>query len=99
MSQPSILISRLKISRHKVSMSQHSALCQDSGVRRCVTNKAECTRDRGTLLRVTKALYRPRPSWARKTGMRAQLEYAYDRGASATKVLCDRDSLSRHTCT
>ena len=49
MSQPSILTSRQKISGHKVSMSRHSALCHDSGVRRHVANKVGCTRDRGTL--------------------------------------------------
>ena len=62
MSRSSILMSRQKISGHKVSMSRHSALCHNSGVRRCVANKAGCARNRGALLRMTKELYRPRQS-------------------------------------
>ena len=42
MSRLSILTLRHKTLEHKVSMSRHSALCHDSGVRRCVANKAGC---------------------------------------------------------
>ena len=41
MSRPSILTLQQKISGHMVSMSRHSALCHDSGVRWCFTNKTK----------------------------------------------------------
>ena len=73
MSRPSILMFRHKISGHKVSMSRHSALCHDDGVRRCVTNKERCARDRGALPLTIKELCHPRQSQACTTGMCARL--------------------------
>ena len=92
MSRPSILTSRQKISRHKVSTSRHSALCHDSGVRHCVANKAGCARDRGALPRTTEELCRPRQNQACTTGMCVRLGCVHDRGASVTEVFC-RDRL------
>ena len=67
-------------------MSQHSALCHDNGVRRCVANKVGCARDRGALSHMTEELCRPRQSRAHTTGIRARLGFTHDRGSSTTKV-------------
>ena len=65
MLRPSILTLRQKISGHKVSMSRHSALCHDGGVRRCVTNKVGCVRDRVALPRMIEELCHPRQTYTR----------------------------------
>ena len=67
-------------------MSRHSALCHDSGVRSCVTNKARCACDRGALPCTTKPGAHDRHASA--TGMLARQRHE-----------CDRGVLSRQTFT
>ena len=94
MSRPSILTSRQKISGYKVSMSRHSALCHDNGVRHCVANKARCARDRGA---------RQRSSVAHD--IEALSPGAHDRHECATGMHArqrrerDKGIISQQTCT
>ena len=76
MLRPSILTSLQKISGYKVSMSRHSALCHDSGLRRCMPNKAGCglqrrssVHDRGDLSPTTELSVHNKH--ARATGRRS----------------------------
>ena len=84
----SILTSRQKKSGHKVSMSRHSALCHDSGLRRCVADKAGCTRDKGALSPMTDELFPDKAGHSRQACAR-------EWDACTTGVLCRHRLIQR----
>ena len=91
MSRPSSFSLRQKISRHKVSMLRPSALCHNSGVRRCVTNKARRACDRGALSPTTEP--GAHDGHEHVIGMRTRQSFMCDRGILSRKRILCRDRL------